>query len=150
MQPLPRLPVSSAPIVPSSTSSVDKSEMFIVPNLVTPPPLPPRQRLISQESPPSSPHDLIDEKIVTSTPLVANLSKTKAMAASAMTPATMEPIRKKSVKEIDWDEDLPPKNEENEASIGINLSACVSPKVAKSVAKAQCKIFPNFLRFQCL
>lgn len=124
----------------------DKSEMFIVPNLVTPPPLPPRQRLISQESPPSSPHELIDnEKVVTSTPLVSNL---KAPQMSSMTSSSVAK-RKKSVKEIDWDEDLQPssnpeeenrRQEEEEQqppfSMGINLSACVSPKVAKSAKTA--------------
>ena len=122
--------------------ATDKSEMFVVPNLVTPPPLPPRQRLISQESPPSSPHELIDnEKVVTSTPLVSNL-KAPTMSSSSSSSVAKG---KKSVKEIDWDEDLQPSNPEETRqedeeqppfTMGINLSACVSPKVTKSAKTA--------------
>ena len=112
-------------LVRSAIVPNDKSEK-IVPNVVTPPPLPPRQRLISQESPPSSPHE-VNEKVVTSTPLVSSNLKAPFPTAAA----------KKSVKEIDWDEEdvREAANEDNHhhrEEMGINLSACVSPKMVKS------------------
>ena len=56
--------------VPIKQPDLSKSSNFIVPNIVTPPPLPPRQRLVSQDSPPPCLKDLAQESnIVTSTPL---------------------------------------------------------------------------------
>ena len=59
-----------SPVVTNKEIAAGNVTKCFVPNIVTPPPLPPRQRLVSQDSPPSSQEVLDTESnIVTSTPL---------------------------------------------------------------------------------
>lgn len=121
------------------------SAKTVVPNL-TPPPLPPRQRIMSHESPPPSSHSgRLD--MLTSTPMVEPpkdlkiaplASKERISSPSFLTPSPVKESRSRSrsPKPINWNEDNEDKElkelkEEQGQSIGINLSACASPKVSK-------------------
>lgn len=108
-------------ILPSETEFVKPKDLRppelpkLVPNIVTPPPLPPRQRIMSEDSPPplSSQNDMM-----TSTPMPDFVKAVeKRPSLRSHTP----------VKEIDWNDEE--KEEEAVPSIGISLTA--SPKVSK-------------------
>ena len=115
------------------------SPVKIVPNIATPPPLPPRGgKLLSQDSPPNTPNGIRAEHLVTSTPLPP---KTNGLSLPLLTGATIANTVKKSpnkLKEIDWNDEAAADGSDKELeaadhAIGINLpAACASPKIMKS------------------
>ena len=146
--------------------TAEKIEIKPVP--ATPPPLPPRQKFISAESPPSPGHGPM-QNLVTSTPLViltpsppsspppeiipfpTEKEQIEPMASipsprrsvsphpkqALSQPASQQPrSHSPTAKTIDWSNEAPEDEEGPEdTTMGINLSACASPKVTRPTSE---------------
>ena len=154
------LPIQNSPIVtPAKTNRVvpEDGSKPIVPNIITPPPLPPRKP-ISLDSPPPSSH--IHKPDVTSTPLnVTNYRSNNAITETAKAPTNTDrspspvfacPVAPLAIaedsktitriitppeKEIDWGDDDEPEVPQ-QSDLGINVSSTrPSPKAGKPTEK---------------